>query len=38
MPPISDEKFIKQMEGCIKEGTPNMDPQKLKKLWGTYKK
>ncbi len=33
MPPISAEEFIKEMEGCIKEGTPNMDPLKLKKIW-----
>ena len=33
MPPISDEEFIKEMEGCIKEGAPVMDPLKLKKMW-----
>ena len=33
MPPISAEEFIKEMEGCIKEGTPVMDPLKLKKMW-----
>ena len=33
MPPISAEEFIKEMEGCIKEGTPTMDPLKLKKIW-----
>jgi AbrB family looped-hinge helix DNA binding protein len=33
MPPISPEEFIKEMEGCIKEGTPNIDPLKLKKMW-----
>jgi AbrB family looped-hinge helix DNA binding protein len=33
MPPISPEEFIKEMEGCIKEGTPDMDPLKLKKIW-----
>ena len=33
MPPISAEEFIKEMEGCIKEGAPVMDPLKLKKLW-----
>jgi AbrB family looped-hinge helix DNA binding protein len=33
MPPISPEEFIKEMEGCIKEGTPNTDPLKLKKMW-----
>jgi AbrB family looped-hinge helix DNA binding protein len=33
MPPISAEVFIKEMEGCIKEGTLTMDPLKLKKMW-----
>jgi hypothetical protein len=33
MPPISAEDFIKEMEGCIKEGAPVMDPLKLKKMW-----
>ena len=33
MPPISAEEFIKEMEGCIKEGTPAIDPLKLKKMW-----
>ena len=33
MPPISPEEFIQEMEGCIKEGTPAMDPLKLKKMW-----
>ncbi len=32
MPPISPEEFIKEMEGCIKEGTPDIDPLKLKKI------
>ena len=35
MPPISPEEFIKEMEGCIKEGTPTIDPLKLKKIWET---
>ena len=35
MPPISAEEFIKEMEGCIKEGTPSIDPLKLKKMWET---
>jgi hypothetical protein len=30
---ISAEEFIKEMEGCIKEGTPVIDPLKLKKMW-----
>ena len=33
IPPISAEEFIKEMEGCIKEGTPVMDPLNLKKMW-----
>ena len=33
MPPISAEEFIKEMEGCIKEGDAVMDPLKLKKIW-----
>ena len=33
MPPISPEEFVKEMEGCIREGTPNLDPLKLKKIW-----
>jgi len=33
IPPISPEEFIKEMEGCIKEGTPSIDPLKLKEMW-----
>jgi len=33
MPPISPEEFIKEMEGCIREGTPTINPLKLKKMW-----
>ncbi len=33
MPPISPEEFIKEMEGCVREGTPDINPLKLKKLW-----
>ena len=33
MPPISAEEFIKEMEGCIKEGAPVIDPLRLKELW-----
>lgn len=33
MPPISPEEFIEEMEGCIKEGTPTIDPLKLKRIW-----
>ncbi|MGA2682373.1 MAG: AbrB/MazE/SpoVT family DNA-binding domain-containing protein [Candidatus Bathyarchaeia archaeon] len=38
MPPISAEEFIKEMEGCIKEGAPATDPLKLKKMWETVEK
>jgi AbrB family looped-hinge helix DNA binding protein len=33
MPPISPEEFIKELEGCITEGTPDIDPLKLKEMW-----
>ena len=33
MPPISPEEFIEEMEGCIREGIPTIDPLKLKKMW-----
>ena len=33
MPPISPEEFIHEMEGCIKEGTPTINPLELKKMW-----
>jgi len=33
IPPVSPEEFIKEMEGCIREGTPSSDPLKLKKIW-----
>lgn len=32
-PPLSPEKFIQQMEGCITEGEPSLDPLKLKEIW-----
>ena len=38
MPPISPEEFIKEMEGCIKEGTPTIDPLELKKIWESIEK
>jgi len=37
MPPISPEEFIEEMEGCIREGTPAIDPLKLKKIWEKQK-
>lgn len=33
IPPVSAEEFIKEMEGCIKEGDIALDPLKLKKIW-----
>lgn len=33
MPPISPEEFIEELEGCIKEGAPELDPLKLKEMW-----
>ncbi len=33
MPPISPEEFMKEMEGCITEGKPTIDPLDLKKMW-----
>jgi AbrB family looped-hinge helix DNA binding protein len=33
IPPTSPEEFIREMEGCIKEGTPKIDPLRLKKMW-----
>jgi AbrB family looped-hinge helix DNA binding protein len=38
MPPISPEEFIQEMEGCIREGTPTIDPLELKKMWEPAKK
>jgi hypothetical protein len=32
-PPISPDEFIRQMEGCITEGSPSQDPLKLKDMW-----
>jgi AbrB family looped-hinge helix DNA binding protein len=32
-PPISPEEFFAQVEGCIVEGNPTMDPLKLKEIW-----
>ena len=33
MPPVSPDEFIKDMEGCIKEGAPTIDPLTLKEMW-----
>lgn len=32
-PPVSPEEFIKELEGCIKEGTAAINPLDLKKIW-----
>jgi len=32
-PPVSPEEFIREMEGCIKEGTAAINPLDLKKMW-----
>jgi AbrB family looped-hinge helix DNA binding protein len=37
-PLISPEEFIEEMEGCIKEGTPTIDPLKLKEMWENKEK
>lgn len=37
-PPTSPEEFIKEMEGCIKEGEVTLDPLKLKKIWEPIEK
>jgi len=33
--PVSPEEFIREMEGCVKEGSPvpKMNPLELKKIW-----
>lgn len=35
IPPISPQEFIQEMEGCIANGTPRIDPLKLKSIWKT---
>ncbi len=37
MAPISSDDFIREMEGCIKEGTPTINPLELKKMWESKK-
>ena len=37
-PPVSPAEFIKELEGCIKEGTPVIDALALKKMWEPKKK
>lgn len=32
-PPLSPEKFIQQMQGCITEGEPSIEPLRLKEIW-----
>ena len=33
--PIAPEEFIREMEGCVKEGSPipRINPLKLKEIW-----
>lgn len=38
LPPISPQDFIKEMEGCIKEGVPTIDPLRLKDMWQPMEK
>lgn len=33
MAPISPEEFMREMEGCIVDGTPSIAPLELKKMW-----
>jgi AbrB family looped-hinge helix DNA binding protein len=35
MAPVTAEEFVRELEGCIKEGAPDLDPLKLKKMWGS---
>lgn len=37
-PTTSAEEFIKEIEGCIKEGDVTPDPLKLKKIWESIEK
>jgi hypothetical protein len=30
---ITLEEFIAELEGCIKEGTPTLNPLDVKKIW-----
>ncbi len=38
IPPISPQEFIQEMEGCITEGTPSIEPLKLKEIWKTMER
>ncbi len=33
IPPVSADRFIRQMEGCITEGKAVLDPLVLKDIW-----
>lgn len=33
MAPVSPEEFIQELEGCITEDTPTINPLDLKKIW-----
>lgn len=37
-PPVPPDRFIQQMEGCITEGEPTLDPVRLKEIWEQPKK
>jgi hypothetical protein len=30
---VTPEEFIKELEGCIEKGNPEVDPLELKKMW-----
>ena len=38
MPPTSPEEFIRELEGCITEGKPIVNPLELKKMWESMNK
>ena len=38
MAPISPDEFIAEMEGCIKEGPPTINPLDLKMMWEPLQK
>jgi AbrB family looped-hinge helix DNA binding protein len=38
IPLVSPEGFIKEMEGCLKEGKPTLDPFDVKKIWEPVQK
>ena len=38
IPPVSADRFVQKMEGCITEGKALLDPLKLKEIWEQPKK